>query len=176
MKRNAYIILMALVMVILCGCGGRMEEMNSLEKDANDRVSMMKDSVKECVNNCDADGIVNLFSKSVRNDIDDLNDRAIELIKLFEGDSIKSLGDANPYISGAEYAQPMEISDIYDVELESGKHYTMAIWIIAIDDEHPEDVGVQQIEILNCCPEDAPEGFEWSEMNSENRGLHIFAF
>lgn len=77
------IALLLVGMVLFTGCsntlGGRLKPVNY--KD-------VMDSLVECINKGDADGIVSMFSEETRSDVETLSEDAQALIDLFEGNEI----------------------------------------------------------------------------------------
>ena len=172
-KKILLLIVLFLLSLQMIGCDEA--DMRHGTVYTTERANLMNEKIIECINNEDSDGLVSLFSKKNQADMDDLSEQANMLIASFDGKKIAEIEtDHEPGFSGADYAQPLEISGIYDFTLDTEEQYRLHVNFIDIYDDHPECVGINNIKVFNCPYEEVPDDFDWDAVRKERYGIFFY--
>ena len=170
--------LLCLLMILstvfsLACCKSRADKMGEQSLYAEKQMESVNKKIVKCINNKDEKGLKSLFSKSARENSEEIDGKINKLINIFDGVKIKSIDGEEPGFSGDSNTQPINIYGSYTINLNNGEKYVMWVQFCSMDDENKENVGLYMIEMITCTEDKLPSGFKWDGVNSGNPGIFI---
>jgi len=177
MKKSIIAILCLLLILSIAfgfvGCKSREQRLNEETTYEDAQIKAMNKKVVKYINEKDKEGLKKLFSKSAQKDIEGLDGKIDELIRVFKSNKILSARNDAHVTSGSPESQPLNITANCIFKLDNGKQYVGWISFCAIDDKNKENVGLKVMELCNCSPKELPENHMWNGINSGNPGIFI---
>ena len=177
MKKSIIAILCLLLILSIAfgfvGCKSREQRLNEETTYEDTQIKAMNKKVVKYINEKDKEGLKKLFSKSAQKDIEGLDGKIDELIRVFKSNKILSTRNDAHVTSGSPESQPLNITANCIFKLDNGKQYVGWISFCAIDDKNKGNVGLKVIELCNCSPKELPENHIWDGISSGNPGIFI---
>lgn len=177
MKKSIIAILCLLLILSIAfgfvGCKSRKQRLNEETTYEDAQIKAMNKKVVKYINEKDKEGLKKLFSKNAQKDIEGLDCKIDELIRVFKSNKILSTRNDAHVTSGSPESQPLNITANCIFKLDNGKQYVGWINFCAIDDKNKENVGLKVMELCNCSPKELPENHMWNGINSGNPGIFI---
>ena len=177
MKKSISAILCLLLILSIAfgfvGCKSREQRLNEETTYEDAQMNAMNKKVVKYINEQDKEGLKKLFSKGAQKDIEGLDCKIDELIRVFKSNKILSTRNDAHVTSGSPESQPLNITSNCIFKLDNGKQYVGWISFCAIDDKNKENVGLKVMELCNCSTKELPENHMWNGISSGNSGIFI---